>query len=535
MGSITPPEYDAVVVGAGFGGCHVLKTLRDKGYKALVLDAGSDLGGVWHSNRYPGARVDSKIPLYEFSNKDLWSDWTWTEKYPGQKEILKYFEHVEKKLHLKKDIKFNTTVTAADFDGSANKWSVRTKDGAEFTTRHFILCTGSFAKPYIPSFDGLKIFSGVSCHTSNWPHEGLDYTGKRVGVIGNASSGLQVIQEIAPDVKHLTVFQRSPTCALPMRQTKLRKEDQDKTTYPALYEKRKQTFAGIDREFNPNSAVSVSDEEREKFFEEIWEEGGLTFWLATYQDVIMNKDANAYAYNFWRNKVLPRIKNPKVAEILAPAVPAYYFGTKRATLEQRYYEVYNQENVTLINVKSNAIKEIVPQGVITQDGVIHELDVLILATGFDSVTGGILDIDIKGLNGQSLRSKWSKGTFTSLGLLTSGFPNMYFLYGPQAPTTFCNGPTCAEVQGEWITSVIDFMRDKHYTRLNADTGTEKAWKEQVEMIGNLSLLPFTQSEYMGTNVPGKPKEMLNYLGGLKMYTEQMNGLLSSGFPGFELK
>ncbi|PVH69789.1 FAD/NAD(P)-binding domain-containing protein [Cadophora sp. DSE1049] len=535
MGSIEQPQYDAIVVGAGFGGCHVLRTLRERGYRCIVLDNAADLGGVWYWNRYPGARVDSKVPLYEFSDKDVWGDWSWSVKYPGQKEIQDYFQHVEAKLHLKKDIRFNTTVTAAEFDAINHQWHVHTNDKSVFLARYFILCTGSFSKPYIPKFEGLDTFAGQQFHTSAWPHGGIDYKNKRVGIVGSASSGLQTIQEIAPDVKHLTVFQRSPTFAMPMRQTKLTSSNQDKSKYPQIFENRKNNFAGIDRQFNPQSALAVSDEERTKFFEELWEEGGLLFWLGTYQDIIMNKEANKYAYAFWRSKVLPRIKKPEFAEILAPEVPPYFFGTKRATLEQRYYEVYNQDNVDLINTRVNGIKYVVPYGVITEDNAFHELDILVLATGFDSVTGGLLAIDIKGLNGQSLREKWSRGTWTSLGVMTAGFPNMFFTYGPQGPTTFCNGPTCAELQGEWVVSSMDFMREKGHTFLNPDTESERAWREHVNMIGNMTLLPLTESEYMGTNIPGKTKEMLNYLGGLPTYVEKCNELLASGFEGFEIK
>jgi len=271
------------------------------------------------------------------------------------------------------------------------------------------------------------------------------------------------------------------------------------------------------------------------FFNKLWDEGGLLFWLANYQDVIMDKEANAHAYKFWRSKVLQRIKDPKNAEILAPENPPYFFGTKRATLEQRYYEVYNQDNVDLINARVNPIKEIVPSGVVTEDGVVHELDILILATGYDAVTGGFTAIDITGINGQSLKEKWNKGSHTAFGMATAGFPNMFFPYGPQAPTTFCNGPTCAEIQGDWIVATLEFMRNKGLTRIDAQLDTEQAWREQVNMIGNMSLIPHTQSEYMGTNVPGKPKEMLNYLGGLPRYVEQINVVRDTGYPGFELK
>ncbi|KAL4810337.1 Baeyer-Villiger monooxygenase [Aspergillus unguis] len=537
MGSIGHQDkYDVIIVGAGFGGCYLLDKLRQQSIKALVIERGSDIGGVWHWNCYPGARVDTKIPLYEFSNEKIWKDWTWTEKYPGVEEIRRYFEHVEEKLHLKKDILFNTEVTAASFNADQSSWTITINDGAELACQHFILCTGFASKPFIPNFQGLNTFAGPWFHTSKWPQSGIDYAGKKVAVVGNGSSGIQVIQEIGPSVKHLTVFQRSPTFALPMRQDKLLPDgpEQNKSKYADLYKLRKQTFAGIDKEFNPKAAADVSPEERQEFFERIWAEGGLSFWLATYKDIITDRESNRHAYEFWRSKVLPRIKDPKAAALLAPVNPPYYFGTKRATLEQRYYEIYNQENVTLVDASTNPITSVTPKGVQTADGTIHEVDILVLATGFDSVTGGILNIDIQG-SSQSLKDKWAKGTWTNLGLMTAGFPNMFFLYGPQGPTSFCNGPTCAEVQGDWIVETIKFMREKGYRELEPTTEAEDKWREHVNMVGNVTLLPETRSEYMGTNIPGKPKEMLNYLGGLTDYIKRIESTTELGYPGFVLQ
>ncbi|OCL12744.1 monooxygenase [Glonium stellatum] len=526
MGSITKaPTYDAIIVGSGFGGCYILQKLRNEGFKCLVIDEAPELGGVWYWNCYAGARTDSKVPLYEFSDEKVWKDWLWTEKYPSWREIQKYFEHVESKLHLKKDIQFNSCVVAATFEDDASQWRVKTHDGVERTARNFIICTGFASKAYIPAFKGLNTFAGISCHTSRWPHEDIDFHGKKVGIVGNGSSGLQVIQEVAPIVKHLTVFQRSPTYALPMRQRKLDKTDQDKSKYSDLFELRKTTFAGIEREFNPKCAADVSPEERQEFFEELWEEG----------DIIMNKESNQHAYEFWRSKVLPRIKDPKKAEILAPKKKPYFFSTKRATLEQRYYEVYNQDNVESVDAKANPIKEVVPNGVITGDGKLHELDILILATGFDSVTGGILAIDIHGSNGQSLKSKWEKGTWTNMGLTTAGFPNIFFLYGPQGPTSFCNGPTCAEIQGNWIADVMDYLKKNGFKQLDSTAEAEAEWRQLTNGIGDTTLLPFTASEYMGTNIPGKPKEMLNYLGGLPDYVKRITSAVDLGFPGFTLQ
>jgi|UniRef100_A0A0B7KBS1 cation diffusion facilitator CzcD-associated flavoprotein CzcO len=505
MKADTGIEYDAIIVGSGFGGCYVLDKLRTAGLTCLVIDDAADLGGVWYWNCYRGARVDTPVPLYEFSNPALWKDWTWSEKYPGRDELRRYFDHVEAKLNLKKDILFSTRVVAADFVEAGNYWNVLDNGGVNRSARYFILCTGFAAKPFIPNVDGAETFAGISCHTSKWPQGGIDFRNKRVGIVGNGSSGLQVIQDVAPEVDHLTVFQRSPTYALPMRQTPLQDRDQVKTEYEEIFELRRKMFAGLVTEFNPQSAVQVSAEEREAFFEDIWTQGGLSFWLATYQDVIRHTEANKYAYEFWRKKTLPRIKKPELAELLAPEKPPYYFGTKRATLEQRYYEVYNSENVDLIDAKKNPIVKIVPDGVITKDGKLRELDVLIFATGFDSVTGGILSIDIKGVDGLSLQQKWKDGTYTHLGMMTSGFPNMMFLYGPQGPTSFCNGPTCAEVQGDWIAKTIIHLRDLDRQRIDATTEAEQEWRALVNQIGDMTLLPQTTSEYMGTNIPGKPK------------------------------
>ncbi|KAJ2898110.1 FAD/NAD(P)-binding domain-containing protein [Zalerion maritima] len=537
MGSTTPsPEYDVLIVGAGFGGLYTLHKLRSQGFSARILDDGADLGGVWYWNCYPGARVDTKVPLYEFSDQKIWSDWTWTEKYPGVQEIKRYFAHVEDKLHLKKDISFNTRVEKARWDEAGSMWRVADKSGTERTSRFFVLCTGFAAKPFIPSLPGLETFAGTACHTSRWPQQGIDLKGKKVGVVGNGSSGLQVIQEVAPDVSHLTVFQRSPTYALPMRQKPLAEEDQDKSTYPALYEKRRTTFAGIDQEFRRSDCSSAAPEERRAFFEAAWAEGGLSFWLANYQDVIRDRASNRLAYDFWRSKVLPRISDPAARDLLAPRDPPYHFGTKRATLEQRYYEVYNQPNVALVDARSDPVARVAPSGVLLSSGRLVELDVLVLATGFDSVSGGILAVDVRGARPSlSLRRKWSRGTRTNLGMTTAGFPNLMFLYGPQAPTSFCNGPTCAELQGDWIVSAIASMRDNRKLTLDPTLEAEQEWCDLVNNIGDMTLLPETKSEYMGTNIPGKPKEMLNFLGGLVDYTKRITGVVESGFPGFTVQ
>ncbi|TVY39116.1 Baeyer-Villiger monooxygenase [Lachnellula subtilissima] len=503
---------------------------QKEGFKTLLLEEASDLGGVWYWNTYNGARTDTRVPLYEFSDEKIWSDWTWTEKYPGVQEIQRYFQHVDSKLNLKKDIKFNSRVEKSYFDEQKGVWNVSTKSDT-FETRFVVLATGFASKPLIPDMKGLDTFK-TQAHTSKWPKEGFNFHGKRVGVIGTGASGIQVIQDIAGDVKDLVVFQRSPTYALPMRQEKLGAEKKLQTK--EVYEHRNTTFPGLEDEFSSQSALEVSDEERERFYEDLWARGGAGFWLFTYKDTITSPVASDYAYKFWRSKVIQRIKSPELAEILAPEKAPYYFGTKRATLEQAYYEVYNRSNVSLVDLNSNAIKEVTPDGVLVANGTFYELDVLVLATGFDSVTGGILAIDIKGKDALPLAQKWEGGVQTYLGFATAGFPNLIFHYGPQAPTSFCNGPTCAELQGGWIVGALKHIRDQKLTSLEATRQSETDWAKQVQFIGDQTLLPLTRSEYMGTNIPGKRKEMLNYLGGVPLYTQQINTSLTEGLSGFVL-
>ncbi|KAH7153644.1 hypothetical protein EDB81DRAFT_841799 [Dactylonectria macrodidyma] len=438
------PDFDAIIVGAGFFGCHLLYLLRASGFKCLVLDEGADLGCVWHWNCYSGAQVDSRVLIYEYSNRLLWKDWIWTQKYPGRAELCAYFAHVESKLHLKQDIIFNTRVASARWvEGKSST------DGNTWTTRLFL---------------------------PKWPQGGIDYRGKRVAVIGNGSSGLQVIQELGSEVKTLTVFQRSPTCNLPMGQEDLSVEDQShaKSTYPAKFVHRQRTIGG-------------------------------------YPDVISDPAINREAYDFWRSE----------AELLAPKEPPFFYGTKRATLEQNLCEVYNQENVEIINTKANAISEIRLDGILTADGTFRDIDIIVFATGFDAMTGPLLAIDVEGVS-MTLRGKCAGVIQTHLGLMASGSPNMTILCGPHGPTSFCNGPTCAELYGEWVLDTPLNMRQHGLSRIDAADGAEKIWKQAIDYIANAMLIPETDSEYKGTNIPGKLKKCINYLGGFPDNSKRIN-------------
>jgi cyclohexanone monooxygenase len=524
-----------LVVGAGFAGLYQLDRLRRLGFSVKVFEAGTELGGIWYWNCYPGARVDTEGAIYQFSREDLWRDWNYSERYPGWDEVRQYLRYVDDKLDLSRDIRFGTRVTGADFDEDARRWVVRADDGSTTRARYLVVSTGLGAKPYIPDIAGLDDFAGVWHHTALWPQEGLDLTGKRVGVIGTGASGVQVIQEAARDAAHVTVFQRTPMLALPMRQQKLDAESQRrlKQDYPARFASRPVTFAGFDIDFVPQATMSVPDEERRAAYEEMWEKGGFHFWLANFQDLLIDEKANAGAYEFWRDKTRARISDPELAEKLAPTEPPHPFGVKRPSLEQNYYDVFNQDNVTLVDLRETPIRAVVRDGVQTTDGV-HELDVLVLATGFDAVTGGLTAIEMRGTSGQILREKWADGVAAHLGVATADFPNMLYLYGPQSPSGFCNGPTCAELQGDEIVDLLVHLRDHGFTRVETRPEADQAWREHVDEVAEATLFPRADSWYMGANIPGKPRQLLNYPAGLPTYLQAWKDSKEAGYDGFVL-
>jgi cation diffusion facilitator CzcD-associated flavoprotein CzcO len=381
----------------------------------------------------------------------------------------------------------------------------------------------------------LEDFRGICHHTGLWPQEGVDFKGKRVGVIGTGASGVQVIQELCQDVAELTVFQRTPNLALPMRQRKLDDETNRrmKETFPQRFLKRAATFGGFDYDSIPKNALDVSEQERQATYEDLWNQGGFRPWIGTYQDVLSNEEANDTVYAFWRDKVRARIEDPAVAEKLAPMKPLHPFGVKRPSLEQHYYEAYNQPNVQIVDLLETPIERVTPTGVKTKDRDI-ELDILVLATGFDFLTGGLTSIDIRGTNGETLREKWSSGSRAHLGMASAHFPNLLYIYGPQSPSAFCNGPSCAELQGDFVVACIEYMRRNTLRRIEATQEAEEAWRDHVAELVGATLFPRAQSWYMGANIPGKKREMLVYPGGLPLYLQKCKESADSGYAGFVL-
>ncbi|KAF7512594.1 hypothetical protein GJ744_000855 [Endocarpon pusillum] len=524
-------EIDCLIIGAGFGGVYLLHHLRKMGYDCKIYEAGKDLGGVWYWNCYPGARVDSQVPVYEYSMPEVWKDWTWSEAYPGGEELRAYFKHVNKVLDIKKDVAFDSCVVDANFDQSAGKWIVRTEDGHTARSRFLILATGFAAKRHFPGWKGMGTFKGVMHHSSFWPSEGVDVKGKRVAVVGTGSTGVQITQETAKEAASVTVFQRTPNLALPMAQRALTKEQQDKKGYPELFSERMKNFAGFPYDFLKRNTLDDTPEQREAFYEKLWQAGGFGFWLANYQDLFFSDAANREAYNFWAKKTRARIQDPRKRDLLAPLEPIHPFGTKRPSLEQDYYEQFNNPNVDIVDLRSNPIKEFVPEGLITGDGKVHEFDVIALATGFDALTGGMKNMGLRSTSGETLSDTWKSGTWSYLGMTCHNYPNMFFLYGPQGPTAFANGPSCVEAQGDWIISAIAKIDREGIKSIVPTREAEEEWKRKVKDLNDKTLFPKAKSWYMGDNVPGKVREQLNFVGGLPLYREECERTLE-GWKGF---
>ncbi len=539
MSASAPDDHlDALVVGGGFSGVYLLDRLREEGFDVKLVEAGSGLGGIWHWNCYPGARVDSPCWIYQYSREELWQGWDWSEVYPDYREMRAYFEHVDAKRDLSRDCIFHTRVVGAEFDEATRRWQVHTRgpDGeGTIRPRFFLMCAGFAAKVHIPKIDGLDGFAGPCHHTGLWPQDGVDLVGKRVGVLGTGASGVQVAQEAARVASHLTVFQRTPNLCLPMQQRSLDAEANAaiRRDCPDLFRARLESFGGLEYDLDPKCALDATEDERRAHFESLWELGGFKYWIGNYDDMLRDERANRFAYDFWRDKVRQRIDDPALAEKLAPAEPLHPFGCKRPSLEQWYYEIFNEDHVELVDLRETPIERATPNGLVC-DGHEHALDVLVLATGFDAVTGGLTGIDIRGLDGTTLHEKWADGVRTYQGLANAGYPNLLVSYGPQAPTGFCNGPTSAEAQGDHIVECLRYLRDKGLTRIEATPESEAAWRRECLELVEPTLFPKADSWYMGANIPGKKREILMYPGGLPLYREHLAASVARGFSDYEL-
>ena len=523
---------DALIIGGGVSGIYQLYGLRKIGVNARIFEAGGGVGGTWYWNRYPGARFDSESYSYAYSFSDeLLKEWNWTEHYSAQPENERYLNFVVDKFNLRPHIRCNSRIKSAQFDASTNQWLVETHEGHRARTQFLISAVGILSAHQLPDIPGVEKFGGRSFHTARWPHEKVDFSGKRVGVIGSGATAVQLIPRIAGEVGHLTVFQRTANYCCPLRNATIDPDTQQqiKDSYDEIFAKCRSTFASFMQDFDPRKTFDVPLAERQAFYEEIWSQPGFTKWFGCFYDIMTDEAANEDYAEFVRNKIRARVNDPVIAEMLVPK--DHPFGSKRIPLETNYYEVYNQDNVQLVDVKSTPITEVTATGVTVGD-THYPLDVIIYATGFDAITGELTRMDIRGEGGQSLKAKWDReGPSSYLTLQTAGFPNLFIVNG----AVFCNFTRCAEVVGDWVRECVGYMRDHGYTRIEAEQTAEDAWTEHASSLTEGMLFTKTRSWFMGTNIPGKKRGFLFYAGGAPAFRDKVAEVAAKDYEGFILK
>jgi cation diffusion facilitator CzcD-associated flavoprotein CzcO len=511
-------DYDAIIIGAGMSGMYQLYRLREQGMRVRVFEAGTGVGGTWYWNRYPGARFDSESYSYGYSfSKELLEEWNWSEHFAGQPETLRYLNLVADKFDLRRDIQFRSRVTAAIFDENTRSWNVTLADDSRFRTRFLITAVGPLSTPTLPRIEGVDTFQGRSFHTARWPHEPVDFTGQRVAVIGTGATGVQTIQTIAKSVGHLTVFQRTPNWCAPLHNSKIDAETQKKikSSYPEMFRRCQETFACFLHTPDPRGTFEVSDEEREAFFEKLYAEPGFGIWQGNFRDILIDRKANAVISDFVARKIRQRVRDQRVAEKLIPK--NHGFGTRRLPLETFYYEVYNRDNVELVDITETPIERITPDGIKTSDRD-YEFDIIIYATGFDAITGSFDRIDFRGVDGARLKDKWNSGPQTFLGVLVDGFPNMMMLMGPH--TALGNIPRSIEYNVDWVTGLIRHARQNNLTRVEATAAGVTTWTDHVKALG-VGLLSNEVNSWMtgiNSNVDGKQTRIIaRYSGSAPAY------------------
>ncbi|MBT3536948.1 MAG: NAD(P)/FAD-dependent oxidoreductase [Rhodospirillaceae bacterium] len=525
-------DFDLVIVGAGFAGMYMLHRARGQGLSARVFEAGSGVGGTWYWNRYPGARCDVESMQYSYQfSEELSQEWEWSERYSPQPEILTYANHVADRFDLRSDIQFDTTVAAAHFNDDTGRWDIETGDGGQWSAQFVVMATGCLSSANMPKFEGLDSFRGDTYHTGHWPHEDVDFTGKRVGVIGTGSSAIQSIPIMAEQATQLTVFQRTPNYMVPAHNAPMDQAyaAEVKSDYGALRERARVRPGGIDIEIDLAPALEASDQERRQRYEEKWAYGGFGF-MGAYGDLMLNEEANDTAAEFVRGKIRDVVDDPAVADLLSPHNT---FGCKRLCVDSNYWQTYNRDNVSLVDVSEKPIERITSAG-LSVDGQEFEFDAIVFATGFDAMTGTLLRIDIQGIGGQKLADKWAEGPKTYLGLSIAGFPNMFTVTGPGSPSVLTNMLPSIEQHVDWISDCLDYMRRNGHARITSESQAEEDWVEHVRDTAGLSLRSECSSWYVGANIPGKPRVFMPYMGGYPAYLEKCAEVVENGYQGFAL-
>ena len=531
-------DYDVIVIGAGMSGMYQLHRLRGLGLSVRVFEAGHGVGGTWYWNRYPGARFDSESWTYGYSfSAEILREWEWSEHFAAQPETLRYCNFVADKLDLRRDIEFASRVRAAAYDDDRGQWEIEIEGGRRTRAPFLITAIGPLSAPTMPTIPGVETFRGESYHTGTWPHRPVTFAGKRVAVIGTGATGVQTITEVAKTAGHLTVFQRTPNWCAPLHNSAIDAATQAriKATYPEIFAICRDTFGCFIHQADPRNALDVSAETREAFFEKLYAEPGFGIWMGNFRDVLIDRDANATVTEFMRRKIRERVKDPVIAEKLIPT--NHGFGTRRVPLESGYYEVFNQDNVRLVDLRETPIERITPAGVRTSDGE-RVFDMIVYATGFDAITGSFDRIEIRGREGRLLTDAWSEGPRTYLGLQIAGFPNLFTLVGPHNAASFCNIPRCIEQNVDWVTALIRHMRERGYARVEATAEAERAWTEHVHEMSRRMLFTQVDSWMTGinSNLAGKrQRSVLVYAGGAPKYRQRCDEVAASGYPGFTFR
>jgi cyclohexanone monooxygenase len=528
-----PQKFDAIIVGAGVGGLYAIYRLRKLGLRVRAFEAGGGVGGTWYWNRYPGCRCDVESMEYSYSfSNELQQEWHWPERYGTQPEILRYINHVADRFDLRRDIEFNTRVKEASFDSETSTWTLKTDKGDTATARFCIMATGNLSTPRTPNYPGLEGFKGNWYHTGLWPHEGVDFTGLRVGVVGTGSSGVQSIPIIATQAKHLYVFQRTANFSLPARNAPMdsAKERAHKAQYPERRRAAYDTPFGIAGYPPPvKSALEATEEERRRAYEAKWAEGGSISFLYSFTDLLLSKDSNQTASEFVRQEIRATVKDPRTAELLCPN--DHPIGTKRLILDTDYYETYNRDNVTLVDIRSKPITEITSSGLRTAD-TDYALDAIVFATGFDAMTGAMKEIDIHTDAGMSIKAKWEHGPRTYLGIMIAGFPNLFMITGPQSPGVKSQMILACEQHVDWIADCVQYIRNRGFAYIEAEEEAEDAWLQHNNEVADRTLYPLANSWYVGANIPGKPRIFMPYVGGVSAYKKKCDEVAARGYEGF---
>jgi len=523
-------QFDVVIVGAGFAGMYLLHRLRPMGLSVKVVEAGTDVGGTWYWNRYPGARVDVESMQYSYQfDEALQQEWQWTETYAPQPELLKYARHVSERFDLRRDIQFETRIAKASYDAGAARWALEAEDGTVFDARFVVMATGCLSKPNWPHIEGIHDFAGPTYHTAMWPHEKVNFTGQRVAVIGTGSSGIQSIPVIAEEAAQLTVFQRTPNYAIPAHNSPLDKEHESwvKSHYAEFRAQAKQTPPGLYGRFRVGKAADATPEELQAEYEKRWAAGGLNF-MGAYGDLMLDKASNDSAADFVRGKIREIVDDPETAETLCPK---NIIGGKRLCIDSNYYATYNKPTVQLIDVRDNPI-EAVTANAVHAHGRDFEIDALVVATGFDAMTGALTAVDIRGKEDASLRERWADGPISYLGLAMADFPNLFTVTGPGSPSVFTNMIPTIEQHVDWITDCLAYMQDRNYTAIEAEPAAEQTWWQHNQDVAEIGIKTTTDSWYLGANVHGKARVFMPYYGGFPEYCRKCEEVVADGYAGF---